>query len=452
MTKYRSQGKNAQVNKVITAGLSITVMIALPICVLTFILNGNLGFLFADPRCKNIFLIVLPALCFNSVYSVLRGVFWGNKDFLPYSVIELLEEICMIVVGVILIALSSNVTEGAYGAGIAVLVSYIASFSLAVAVFFLRKNKLANPKSEFKNLLFSSAPVTVMRTANSLAVSLVSVILPMRLIAAGMSSADALSSYGAAVGQAIPLLFIPTTLIGSFVLVLVPEISENFYRKRYFYLKRDIEKSLKFTVFVSCLFIPVFVVCGREIGVLIYDSATAGEYLSSSAFLMFFMGISNITTSVLNSIGFENKTLLYFVISGILMLACIWVLPTFIGIYALLVGFTFIYGLTSVLNLIKINKECKEKPAYLKFILSAAALIAPTVLLGFMLKSLLLPLFGTALTFISVSAILVVFNALLYVGFNLIDIKTILLKIKKGFPLNPFRLFSRKRGKRSAQR
>ena len=65
-----------------------------------------------------------------------------------------------------------------------------------------------------------------------------------RAVSAYTISKDHHTIYGAAVGEAMPLLFIPSTLIGSFTLVLIPEISENFYKKRDFYLQRDIEKGI----------------------------------------------------------------------------------------------------------------------------------------------------------------------------------------------------------------
>lgn len=429
MTKYRAEGKEERAAKAITAGLSFTVFVAVPLCAIFFIFNERFGFLFADQRCMKIFLVVLPGLIFTSVYSVLRGVFWGNKDFLPYSVIELLEEICMIIVGIVLINRATDVYQGAFRAGVAVLVSYIFSFVLATAVFFLRKNKLKSPKGEFKPLLVSALPVTAMRTANSLAVSLVSIILPLRLIAAGFSNAQAMSSFGAAMGQAIPLLFIPTTLIGSFTLVLVPEISENFYKKREYYLKRDIEKALKFTVFLTCIFIPVFFVLGEEIGLMVFGGYECGEYLTASAFLMLFMSLSNITTSMLNSMGLEHKTLIYFVISGVFMLLSIWFLPSVMGIYSLLAGFTFVYGISTVLNLVLLNKNCVKKPSYMKFLLYAVSFLIPTALIGLMLEKLLLPFLGIFFTFVVCAAVMIIFNLLLYVGFGLVGINFIKNKL-----------------------
>jgi stage V sporulation protein B len=374
-----------------------------------------------------IFLIVLPGLIFTSVYSVIRGVFWGDKDFLPYSIIELLEELCMITVGIILIERATDIYDGAVKAGVAVLISYFFSFSLATAVFFIRKHHLTNPKSQFKPLLFSALPITAMRTANSLSVSLVSILLPLRLVSAGMTNTEAMSASGSAMGQAIPLLFIPTTLIGSFTLVLVPEISENYYKKRFFYLKRDVEKAIKFTTFLTCLFIPVFFVCGEEIGVLVFNSHQCGKYLTASAFLMLFMGLSSVTTSVLNSMGLENLTLLFFVISSAFMLLCVWFLPQVVGIYALLIGFTFVYGLTTVLNLLLLKKKCPHALEYKKMLCFSVLFLFPSALIGGMLEKMLLPILGTLLTFLSVSAIMIIFNALLFIGFNIIPLKKIIL-------------------------
>lgn len=431
MTKYRAQGEPKRASKVVCAGLSYTLLIVVPLCAVIFLFKGYLGFLFADERCVNIFLVLLPGLVFTSVYSVLRGVFWGNKDFLPYSVIELLEEICMIIVGILLISGAKDVYSGALGAGIAVLVSYVFSFLLATATFFFRKNKIVNPKGEFKPLISSATPVTAMRTANSLITSLVSIILPMRLIEYGYSSSQAMSAYGAAIGQTFPILSIPTMLIGSFILVLTPALSENYYKGRHKELKVDLEKSLKFTIFISSLFVPLFLVFGNEAGIIIFDNHESGKYLSISSVLTVFMGISSITTSILNSMGMEQKTLKYFIISALLMLASVIILPKFIGIYSLLAGFAFVYGITSFCNLVLIKKTCVYKPIYLRFLCLSFAFIIPTSVFAFMLKKLLLPFLGSVFTLFAVGVISVLFNCFLYFGFGLISVDYVKGKLHK---------------------
>ena len=431
MTKYNAENKKDKVNKVITSALAFTLLLSVSICVFFLTFRNFTKLFFADDRCISIFYVVLIGLIFTSLYAIFRGVFWGSKDFLPYSIIELLEEICMIVVGIILISTTTSAYLGAYYAGVAVLVSYLFSFTLATIVFFMRGNRLRNPKSEFKPLLSSAMPVTAMRTVNSLAISIVSIVLPLRLVSAGYSNSQAMSLFGSAVGQAIPILFIPTTLIGSFTLVLVPEIAENFYNKKHKRLKNEIEKAVKFTATLTALFIPVFFVCGEEIGVLIFNSTECGKYLTASAFLMLFMSLSSLTTSILNSIGQEKKALLYCILSGIFMLLSIYFLPKYVGIYSLLIGFSFVYGLTTILNVILLRKKCTEKPKFIKFILSICALTAPSILLGCMLEKLLLPVLGTVFTFLVCSAITVAFTILLFVGFNLLDISVVVKRLKR---------------------
>lgn len=431
MTKYRSENEPKKVIRVISSGLAVTFFIALPVCLIFYFSCGKLSFLFADERCALVFKVVLPGLVFTSLYSVLRGVFWGNKDFLPYSVIELLEEICMIIAGILLISRTSDAFSGAYAAGFAVLISYILSFTLAAITFLLRKNRLANPIPELKPLLASAAPVTAMRTVNSLGVFAVSVILPLRLVAAGLSEARAMSLYGAAVGQAMPLLFVPTTLIGSFTLVLVPEISESFYKKQNAYLKNDVEKAVKFTAMLSSLFIPAFFVCGEEAGMIVFGNADCGKYLTASAYLMFFISLSSLTSSILNSMGKESLVLAFTAGSGVLMLLCVWFLPKVIGVYALLVGFSCVYVITAALNFFLINKTCPLKPKYLKFCVLCLALTVPACVFGVLIEKLLLPVLGTFFTFVVCGAASTAFLIALYLCFGLLSVNTI--KLKFGF-------------------
>lgn len=436
MTKYKALGQPQKERSVISAGLLLAVIISLPLLLVFLLGHGAFGFLFTDERCMAVFLIVLPALTFNCVYSVLRGVFWGNKDFLPYSIIELLEEVVMIILGVVLITGATSVFEGAKRAAFAVLGSYVFSFAAGMAVFFLRGGRFANPKKELVPLFGSVLPITAMRTANSVITSLVSIILPLRLVAAGLTNTEALSLFGSAFGMAMPLLFVPSTVLGSFVLVLIPEISENYYKRDAVSLKANIEKAVKLSVFTSCLFIPLYLVLGEEIGVLVYHDAQSGVYLAHSAFLMLFMGISGLSTSVLNSMGLEKKTLLYYIVSALVMLACIWFLPKFIGVYSLIAGFTVVYGATSVMNLRLINKKSRVKPNYLKFVLLGIAFLIPSAAVGFLLENLLIDYLGNLLTLIVIGGVMTVFNVLLYAVFGLIDLSVlkklpILRKFKK---------------------
>ena len=173
----------------------------------------------------------------------------------------------------------------------------------------------------------------------------------------------------------------------------------------------------------------MFAVCGSEIGIIVFGGHECGTYLSASAFMMLFMSLSAITTSMLNSMGMENKTLVYYIISEAFMLLSVLVLPRFCGIYALIIGFAFIYVVTTVLNLILINKCCKIKPEYLRFTLCSMGLCIPTAIFGIMLEKLLLSPLGVFTTLLVTAILMLIFHAFLTLGAGLISIDFIKSKL-----------------------
>ena len=166
--------------------------------VLLFLFRDPFTGVFADPRCADVFYILLLGLSCTSVYSVLRGELWGNKRFIPYCVIDLIEELCMIAAGVLLVTHMTDIFDGAKRVALAVVFSYLVSFTLSAAYFFIKGGRFRDPREQFRPLLASALPVTGMRTSNSLINSAISLLLPARLIAAGFTQEGAMSEIGVA--------------------------------------------------------------------------------------------------------------------------------------------------------------------------------------------------------------------------------------------------------------
>jgi hypothetical protein len=131
--------------------------------------------------------------------------------------------------------------------------------------------------------------------------------------------------------------------------------------------------------------------------------------------------------------GLETKTLAFYIVSGALMLLSIWFLPSVMGIYSLLIGFSFVFGLTTVLNLWLLNKNCKQKPEYIKFLLTAFFTTLPSILFGALLERLLLSVLGTFLTLFACAILTLIFNILMYFGFGLISFERAKIMLNKIF-------------------
>ena len=82
MAKSRATNDVHGKHSAVTAGVLCTLLLTIPIALILFFGRNVFGFLFSDKRCISIFVILLPGLVLTSVYAVIRGSFWGSKQFL----------------------------------------------------------------------------------------------------------------------------------------------------------------------------------------------------------------------------------------------------------------------------------------------------------------------------------------------------------------------------------
>lgn len=361
IAKNSAVGKPQEKHAVVTSGVLCSLIFTIPVAIILLFGKNLYSFLFPQRDYVDIFLILLPGLILTSVYAVIRGSFWGNRQFLPYSFIELAEDAVMVACGCLLISFTTTPTDGAKAAIVAVLISYVFSFAVSLGWYFFTGGKFVNPKSQFKQLFTASLPVTAMRTSTSILNSCVATFLPALLTAfCGYSSEQALEIYGAVLGMSIPVLFAPNPLIGSIAVVIAPQMSENYYSEQHAKLKEDVEKTLKSAVLIATILIPIAFTCGNDIGNFLYDNQFSGKVISDFAFIMLPSCLSMITTTILNSLNQERKTLLYFFVGASTMIVCIFTLTHTLGIYAYLIGISADFTITALLNLRLLKKTCPQ--------------------------------------------------------------------------------------------
>ncbi|MBR7135832.1 MAG: oligosaccharide flippase family protein [Clostridia bacterium] len=367
MLREKAVGNKKGENDVVSAGIVTALLISVPCAAALYFFKGAFSFMFADQRCYDLLVIILPGITITSVYAVIRGFFWGNSYFLTYALIELLEEAVMCLAGVVLVTRAQSAWLGTLSAAKSVLISYVVSFVLSTAVFVIKSGRVTNPLYKLKPLILSSSPITAMRTLTSLAGFLVAIIIPKRLMMLGGSQTAVMEAFGELNGMAMPLLFIPSTIIGSIALVIVPKLSENFYRGNKAVVVDATDRAVDYSLLIASLIVPVFISAGGKIGEFVYDNPAAGQYLSLSAVIMLPMSFTMMTNSVLNSLNMEKRTLVNFVVGTAVMLGLMWTLPKYVGIHAMIIGYLFSYTITGTLNLVALKKIRHDlRPVLLK--------------------------------------------------------------------------------------
>ncbi len=433
ITKSKAESSLNGEKEAVGAGLALCLLLTVPVSLILGIFGKSFGFLFSDERSLNVFRILLLGLSVTSVYAVLRGYFWGNKQFLLSSLLEIAEESVMVIAGVLLLQNVSNAGTGAEKAAWAVVLSYLFSFTASLLCFFFQGGKIGNPRKSLKPLFNATLPLTSVRASGSLINSAVAVLLPVMLIRTGIDETEALKLFGIVSGMVMPILFIPSTVIGSISLVLVPELSEDFYRKNFTRLNKNLERGLRCSILVACVLLPFFYALGEDAGRIAFSNVTAGEMIRKSSPLLLPMSLTMISTSMLNAMGFEKQTFLFYFISAAAMLLCILFLPPVCGIYAYVIGLGVSYTLNSVCNFVLLNKKSTlfrkgRGQVFVRSLFPALFAILPISLLGQFSNLLFKRIFGESLSAFFTAVCMGIVTLLIYILTGTIPVKSIFEK------------------------
>ncbi len=347
--------KNAE-RSILSSALILGIALSVCIVALLYAFSNNLTFLFSDERCLPLFLILLPCCISTSIYGIIRGWFWGNQNFSVFSFTEFFECIIRISLGILLVSGVIAGAGGAYGTALSFTIADVLCTVILCVLFIIHGGRLARPTA-IKNVAKTAVPLTAVRLYSSLINSLVAIIVPARLIASGIESSIAVAEFGRAMGMAIPLLLSPSTLTGAIATVLVPELARLKTSSKTRELKEKSESSIVISIICAFLFMVIFLPVGEEIGILFYRDEVAGKFVSYASIIMIPMAISGITSTMLDSLGLEMKTMRNYVISSLLMLVILFLTPSLVGTYAIALGFGINYLTTSILNLAILKKK-----------------------------------------------------------------------------------------------
>lgn len=408
----------------VTSGLVISLTICLIIFVAIMFFKPLFVNYFGNTIGYNLLLTMLPAIIFTGIYAPFKGFLWGRECFFKVSIVEFIEQVLRIGSFFVLIVINSNLNS-IYPAGISVSIGCAISTVVGIVLFFLSGGKLGKTNFTLKPIFNSAMPITLVRIATSLMQPFLTIILPLRLIAAGYSNAQALSQIGIAMGMTLPLLSIPSTIIGSLAMAILPQLTSLNNQTNKQSLIKQITHAINFTFICGFIVIPCFVALGEPICLFLFNNQTSGTYLKYACFLIIPMGISQITTSVLNSLNLEIKTFIYYIISSIALVACIIVLPQFVGIYALMFGMGISTFLVSVLNIVKINKTLGSNKTYLAIIIKLLIITLPSTYLTKWVYEILIIIFPNFVALILSGGVSVVAFTTLICVFGIVDVSII---------------------------
>lgn len=288
-----------------------------------------------EERCAPLLRIIALSIPMATVHSCINGYFYGIKKTAIPALSQLSEQVVR-VGSVYLIhhicmlhhmtpTISFAVVGLVIGEGASMIVSTVAIISRSFKVFdrparlrtlsSSRENLAASYLHISNNLLRLAVPLSANRIIINILQSIEAIYIPNRLIAYGLSNADALGVYGVLTGMSMPLILFPSAITNSISVLLLPIVSEADASGNQNAVTKAIIKSIKYCLLLGFGCTAAFLLCGRAAGNLLFNSKLAGSFILTLSFICPFLYVASTLNSILNGLGKTALTFAYSIIS-----------------------------------------------------------------------------------------------------------------------------------------
>lgn len=340
-------GKSAHSGKILKTGTLLALSLALCLSILVYTRAEWIAIHFVmEPALAPYLQIMSLLFPFCSVSACINGYYYGIQEAKVPAISQMTEQIVRVAFVLLfcmcLIPHATPEQSCVYAVWGLVAGEAAANLYNIYHILYREKLPLAQkqkiPSHALHTLLWLAMSLTMTRLLMSFLNSVESILLPAMLRKYGCSPADALSIYGILTGMSMSFIFFPSTITNSFAVMLLPSIADAYARRDTDRIRHSITLSIKYCILIGLLCTCLFLILGRELGLVFFHNEDAGNYLVVLSWLCPFLYLGTTLTSVINGMEKTQITFFYTIISlGIKIAVLIAAVPVF-GIRAYLMG------------------------------------------------------------------------------------------------------------------
>ncbi len=291
-----------------------------------FLHNKNAG---------NVILALIPAVTFGALASLPCGYLHAmGKSYLSaiFEIIEQLSKIAFVFILITLFKASSDETQAILPV---LAVSFGGILSFLMHFFAVKKVDLKQRGYE-KEILANALPPTFARLSTSLLHLGTTTILPIGLMAYGLTKEAALSQYGILTSMAYPVVFVPMTVIGALCVVVLPEIAKNLDNKKI--IKRKFMQAFGVALLVTVAFSILLFLFAPWFSIRFFHQPMAGRFMVLLIPSVIFLGLSQVSRTVLNGLGKQKTLMVTSTVDGFVGLILTYIFVWRFGIYGFILA------------------------------------------------------------------------------------------------------------------
>lgn len=312
------------VGKILRIGMLLSTLVAFLLSLLLYKFSDVVAIRFLlEPRSASSLRVLSIVFPFCAVTSSINGYYYGLKKAGVPASTQLLEQVIRVIVVFITAKTlgNGNLKVTCEMAVLGLVIGEIASSIYNFFSIFICKSpkdmlypgpdpyaKTLRRRKIFKDILALSIPLSTNRLLINILHSLEAVLIPTMLRRSGLSTSDALSTYGTLVGMSIPFIMFPTALINALAVLLLPTVSEAQAMENDALIGKTTSISIKYSLLIGIMSTGIFLLFGQNLGISVFNSKEAGNYLLVLAWLCPLIYLTTTLGSIINGLGKAHIT------------------------------------------------------------------------------------------------------------------------------------------------
>lgn len=328
--QYHALGRPAAIHQTLRRSLGIFFMLAIPLSTLIILFSDSISvYLLGDARTQLGLILLAFCVLLTGVENLHKHTFYGMGRVRPPALAELCEQIIRIAaVLILLVVFLPQYPERVVGLIVTGMI-ICEVFSSGCLVILFRRNMGRRPAPDGPPVTPGmigriAVPVGFTALLGNLMGSITSVLIPQRLVAGGMAVSEAMSAFGVLTGMTIPLLNMPTAVIGAMCLIMVPKLAESVALNDQKNIRRRLDRSLLSTSVLMMPATALLVVIGPTLGNLLFGDDRVGNYMLPLAVGLLLCCYQSVLASALNGVGRQGAAARNALLADIIQVAFTW--------------------------------------------------------------------------------------------------------------------------------
>lgn len=273
-----------------------------------------------DPRAYYSLLALAPAIFLVTLLSSFRGYLQGWQNMTPTAVSQIVEQLfrvgAMMVFAILL--LPRGIEYAAGGASMGAGAGAAAGLFVLVYYYWRLRRKYAHENhhahttqceqeaagSIVRRIIVLALPVSLASLMLPIVSNLDLLIVPVRLEVAGNTVEQATELFGYLTGMGVPLVNLATIITAALATSIVPAVSEAKALGNIGQVCERTASAMRLSNIVTIPAVAGLWVLGTPIADFVYHAPQAGEVIKVLAVGVYLLGIHQVTTGVLQGMGY----------------------------------------------------------------------------------------------------------------------------------------------------